>query len=61
MKSNLNPAELFIRDARGRYAPAEPGQVVVEVAETILRERVNRKRNVNDGVDLFALTDKWSR
>ncbi len=44
MKSKQNPAELYVQDAEGNYQLNRPARAeeIVELAESILRERVNR-------------------
>jgi len=50
MKSNLKPAELYIRDAEGNYSLNRPARAeeIVELAESILQERVNRAEPLAD-------------
>lgn len=50
MKSNLNPAELYLRDAEGNYTLNRPAKAeeIVELAESILRERVERGEPLTD-------------
>ena len=52
MKSNLNPAALYIRDAEGNYSLNRPARAeeIVELAESILRERVERGQALTDPV-----------
>ncbi|MHB8425145.1 MAG: RadC family protein [Gammaproteobacteria bacterium] len=50
MKSKLNPAEIFIRDTEGNYSMNRPAKAeeIIELAETILRERVERGQALTD-------------
>ncbi len=57
MKSNLNPAEAFIRDAEGNYRMNRPAKAeeIIGLAEAILRERVERGEPFTDP----AMTRRW--
>jgi len=57
MKSKLNPAETFIRDAEGNYRMNHPARAdeIVELAESILRERVERGQPLTDP----SATRRW--
>jgi len=50
MKSKLNPAEIFIRDAEGNYSLNRPARAeeIISLAESILRERVERGEPLTD-------------
>ncbi len=50
MKSNPKPAELYVQDAEGNYKLNRPARAeeIVELAESILRERVNRGAPLTD-------------
>lgn len=50
MKSNLNPATFYIRDAGGNYSLNRPARAeeIIALAETILRERVERGQALTD-------------
>jgi len=57
MKSKLNSTEIFIRDAEGNYSLNRPARAeeIVALAESILRERVNR----NDPLTDPTATRRW--
>lgn len=57
MKSKPNSAELYLRDAEGNYEWNRPARAeeIVELAETILRERVNRGDPLTDP----AAVQRW--
>ncbi len=57
MKSKQQPAETFLRDAEGNYSLNRPARAdeIVTLAESILRERVNRGEPLTDP----ATVQRW--
>jgi len=57
MKSKKQPAETFLQDAEGNYRMNRPARAeeIITLAETILRERVDRGEPLTDP----ALTRRW--
>ena len=57
MKSNRKPAALYVQDAEGNYSLNRPARAeeIVALAESILRERVNRGEPLTDP----ATVQRW--